>query len=479
MKTVVNIYNKMSLPARASFWYFVCNVFQRGISVITTPIFTRILSTDQYGLVSIYTSWEAIITIFATLNFGAGVFNNAMVRYENDRNGYTSVIQTWTTIITGVIFFVYFLTRNFWNDILGLNTALMIMMFVDIAFTAGMSFWTVRNRYEYKYLSVCIFTLLASILVPLVSIVFTYLTDIHKSEAKIFGTVLVHIIIYGVVYILNLKNGKKVWNREYIVYSTKFSIPLIPHYLSQNVLNQADRIMIRDMVSIAKAGIYSVAYQAGMLINIVTSSVNASFVPYLYENLKEKNYAKIGNLAIKIELLIGSICFLFSLLAPELLKMLATEKYFEAIWIIPPVAMSSLFMMLYSFFTNVEFFFEKNKFIMVASVITAILNIVLNRIFITFYGYIAAGYTTLICYVIYAMAQYFFMLHICKCKNIPNPYNGGIMWVIALCFIVLSIFSEILYKTVLIRFIVLGILVVIVGVICKIYGKQILKLIRR
>lgn len=255
MNKIIKIYKSLSLPAKASIWYMLCSVLQKGISVITTPIFTRILSTEQYGLVSIYSSWESIITVFATLNFTSGVYNNAMVKYEDDRDGYTSVMQTWTTIITLTLFAVYTLTRTFWNGVFELSTPLLIMMFIDIVFTAAMSFWSIRNRYEYKYLPVCVVTTLTTVLVPIVSVIMVYSTEEYKAQARIFGMVIVHVIIYGFVYIVNLWNGKKLFKKEYVVYSTKFNLPLIPHYLSQNILNQADRIMINNMCSVAKAGI--------------------------------------------------------------------------------------------------------------------------------------------------------------------------------------------------------------------------------
>lgn len=455
IRNLVGLYKKMSLPVKASLWYMLCSILQKGISVLTTPIFTRIMTTEQYGLVTVYNSWESIVTVFATLNFTAGVYNNAMIRYEKDRDGYTSVLQTWTTIIAISLFIVYFFTRNFWNAFFELPTGLVTIMFLDIILSAAMSFWTVRNRYEFKYLSVCLVTVAASILTPVISIILVCSTQTHKGEAKIIGTVLSHLIVYGVVYVLIIVRGKKVFNREYVTYSTKFNIPLIPHYLSQNVLSQADRVMINSMCSMEKAGIYGVAYQAGFLINIVTNAINGSFVPLLYESLKEKNYKRINTMAIMIQIGVGSVCLLFSLFAPELMKILATEEYYEAIWIVPPVAMSSLFVMMYSFFTNIEFYFGKNKFIMVASIMTASLNILLNWIFISLYGYIAAGYTTLFCYFVYSLAQYMFMRHVCKKEKIDNPYNGKIIWSIAAFFLIMSLAGSALYTQTLIRYIVI------------------------
>ncbi len=469
MNKLLSIYKKMSLPVKASLWYMMCSIFQKGISVITTPIFTRLLTTDQYGLVSIYSSWEAIITVFATLNFTAGVYNNAMIRYEKDRDGYTSVLQTWTTIWALCLLVVYLFTSSFWNGIFELSTPLIVAMFVDIIATSAMSFWSVRNRYEFKYLSVCVVTLVASVLAPAVSMALVYSTDVFRGEAKILGTVIVHVIVYGIVYAINLYRGKRLLNKEYIVYSTKFNIPLIPHYLSQNVLSQADRVMISSMCSIAKAGIYSVAYQAGFLINIVTSAINGSFVPLLYESMKNKEYKKINKMAVTIEVLVGVICFWFSLFAPEVIKILATEEYYEAIWIIPPVSMSSLLIMMYSFFANIQFYFGRTKFIMVSSVSVAGLNILLNWVCISKFGYIAAGYTTLVCYLIYAYTQYLFMKWVCKKEESENPYNGKMIWAIAVFFVVMSIVSTMLYKVTVLRYIIILFLfvVVIVGGIVK------------
>ena len=479
MNKIKNIYKNLSLPAKASLWYMLCSVLQKGISVITTPIFTRILSTEQYGLVSIYSSWESIITVFATLNFTAGVYNNAMVKYEDDRDGYTSVMQTWTTIITLTLFAVYTLTRTFWNGVLELSTPLLIMMFIDIVFTAAMSFWSIRNRYEYKYLPVCVVTTLTTVLVPIVSVIMVYSTEKYKAEARIFGMVIVHAIIYGFVYIVNLWNGKKLFKKEYVVYSTKFNLPLIPHYLSQNILNQADRIMINNMCSVAKAGIYSVAYNAGFMINIITLSINSSFVPYLYESMKKKKYKEIGKIALEIEIIVGLICFGFSLFAPEVIAILATDEYREAIWIIPPVAMSAMLNMMYSFFTNIEFYFEKNKFILASSVITALLNIAMNYVCIIFFGYIAAGYTTLACWIIYSGSQYLFMKKVCKENNVPNPYNGKAVWGIAGIFILLAILSEALFLTRLIRYIVIAIAFLVTAALLLKNKEKISELIKK
>lgn len=46
----------------------ICNFMQRGITMITTPIFTRVLSEEQYGLVSTFTSWQNVLILITTLS---------------------------------------------------------------------------------------------------------------------------------------------------------------------------------------------------------------------------------------------------------------------------------------------------------------------------------------------------------------------------------------------------------------------------
>ena len=57
LKKLINKYKKVPLPAKASLWFVVCSFLQKGISFITTPIFTRIMTSDNYGVVTMYSAW--------------------------------------------------------------------------------------------------------------------------------------------------------------------------------------------------------------------------------------------------------------------------------------------------------------------------------------------------------------------------------------------------------------------------------------
>ena len=76
MKGIIINYKKLPIPVRAVLWLTVCTFLQKGISVITIPIFTRVLTTEEYGQFSVFISWENICQLFTSLSLHTGVFNS-------------------------------------------------------------------------------------------------------------------------------------------------------------------------------------------------------------------------------------------------------------------------------------------------------------------------------------------------------------------------------------------------------------------
>ena len=199
-----------------------------------------------------------------------------------------------------------------------------------------------------------------------------------------------------------------------------FNLPLIPHYLSQTVLNGADRIMIQNMVGDEAAGIYGLAYSISLVMTLFNTALSQTMSPWIYQKIKMREETDIAGISYIALLVIAVVNLTLIALAPELVAIFAPLEYYDAIWVIPPVAMSTIFMFSYDLFAKFEFYYEKTKYIMAASMFGAVLNVVLNYIFIPIYGYYAAGYTTLVCYIVYVLTHYTFMRKICA------SYLGGV-----------------------------------------------------
>ena len=401
LKKISQLYTNMTLPVKASMWYLACSVLQKAIGFLTTPIFTRVMGTSDFGVVSMYNSWEAILTVLCTLYLYNGVYNNAMIEYKSDKDGFTSSMQTLTTILSLIVFSVLFVFYRQLADVIGLSKPIMLLMMIDIVFSAGMSFWSIRNRYEYKYKSVAVFTILSSLLMPALSVILVLNSAEHKAEARILGTVITHVIVYGIVYFLNLTRGKKAVDLKYWKYGIKFNLPLIPHYLSSTIMTQSDRVLINTLCGSSAAGIYSISTNVTSIMNIVTVSINQAVTPWIYEMLEAKKMKEIGKNVYKIVSLVGVGFVLTSFIVPEVIGVLAPSEYKSAIWATPPLLIGMFMYFIYCNFGNVEIYFHKQNAMLFSSVTVAVINIILDYILIQKYGYIAASYATMVSYYIY------------------------------------------------------------------------------
>ena len=445
----------MSAPAKAAIFFTICNILQKGISLISTPIFTRLLTTQQYGVYTIYNSLYSIISIFATINLSYGVFLTGLTKFEQDRQRFTSALIGLSTTITGVLFVIYLLFKEFWNNLFELSTLIMVTMFVEMFFVPAFYFWSNVQRNIYRYKALVAITLGMSIANPFIGIVAVSLSE-HKAEARILTSVFVQVCVGLVFYVLQAYRGKKLYVKKYWKYALAFNIPLIPHYLSMTALQQADRVMIGRMEGTTQAAIYGIAYTVSTLMTLVTQAINNSFTPFTYQALKTKKYSDIGKIANLLLVLVGSGCICAMAFGPEIIKIFAPKEYYEAIWIIPPVSASVYFMFLYPLFGNIEFYFAKTKFTMLASCGGAIVNIILNYIFIKQFGYLAAGYTTLACYVLFAVLHFVAYNNIRKNRlEQTTVYNIKFMAFFSLVMLLVMGFVLIIYNNFIVRYLLI------------------------
>ena len=113
---ITSKYRSLSVQAKAALWFTICSFLQKGISFITVPIFTRLMSTEEYGTYTVYLSWLQILTIMTSLYLFNGVYDNAMAKYEKQRDEYTSAMQGLTLVITGAVFALYCFTIGFLGE---------------------------------------------------------------------------------------------------------------------------------------------------------------------------------------------------------------------------------------------------------------------------------------------------------------------------------------------------------------------------
>lgn len=475
IKGLLNKYTSLSVQVKASFWFLICGFLQKGVSIITTPIFTRLLSTAEYGQYSVFNSWLGIVSVFVTLQLYSGAFTQGMVKFENKKMKYASSIQGLCLTLVVCWTIIYLLFHEFWNNLFELTIVQMLAMLVLIWSTSVFNFWSVEQRVDLRYHTLVTITIVSTLAKPFVGIIFVILAE-DKVTARILGLALVELVCYTWMFFSQMHRGKTYFDRSFWKHALLFNLPLLPHYLSMVVLNSSDRIMINNMVGSNEAGIYSLVYSISQIMTVLNTALLQTIEPWMYKKIKANRMEDLSGVAYPAVIGVSAVNILLIAFAPEAIALFAPPAYYDAIWVIPPVAMSVYFMFAYSFFAVFEFYYEKTKYIAIATVSGAVLNIVLNYIFIKLFGYCAAGYTTLACFIIFAVYHFHFMRKICK-KEMGEvfPYSTRILLIITGIFMVLGFALLFTYYNVFVRYV----FIVLLFIVVIIKRKTILKMAKK
>lgn len=423
-----NKYIGMSVPVKAAFWFTVCNFLQRGISMITTPIFTRMLSTDEYGLYSTYLSWETVLAMVVTLSLYKAMMN-LYVKYDNQEKILSALcgLELLLSLIwlgIGIIF------QKALADLLQLPESLVCCLFVSFIFQAVFQCWSLYKRYVYDYRTLVLTTLIStagSAVLGVVAVAFFSPT----AESRVISSTFVTAIIGIVLYVTVFKNGKSFFDKKVWLFSLGFCIPLMPHYLSEFVLQSSDKIMINYLCGTSDVALYSIAYSAGSLINLITGAINSTFAPYQYQKIKAGEYELLAKRANQVLLFVGVMLAGIMLFSREIVLVFGGIKYIESVDVIIPICIGVYFNYMFQLFARVQEYYERKLTVVIPSILCAILNLILNYIFIKLCGYQAAAYTTFVCYAIFCLIHYYFYKKVCKeVLNGQRLYDGkGILWI--------------------------------------------------
>lgn len=453
-------YKQLPIQGRATICYTLCNILQRGISIITIPAYTSIMTTEEYGVYGVFLSWLEIFEIIATFRLAWGGFVVGLTKYEDDRDSYCSSMHSLSFTITSICLVVYLCLAEWINGLTKMTTPMTLLLFGLLYVLPAIQFWTVRRRVEYRYTAVLLVTVISSFLMPVLGVAAALLSD-DKVLAVIGSRTLVQGVIGCVLIWLSCRKKFTFYHKEYWKRALAFNVPLLPHYLSTVALHSSDRIIIGELAGEEKVAIYMVAYSASMAMQLFGTSISQSLQPWLFKKLKDQSYDGIGK-TISLSLIgVAGLNLLLIALAPEVIAILPAA-YQEAVWIIPPLAATVVVIFFYQHFVNVEFYFEESKMTSYASAGAALMNIGLNFLLIPVFGYLAAGYTTLASYMLFAVIHYIFMKKVCRKNNCPdNIFNIHSMLFIMLIFGMITVVMSIGYRIMWIRFVALFVIVLI------------------
>lgn len=434
---------------KSGFWYTISSILVKGLAFFTMPIFTRIMSKSDIGDYSNYSSWLLIIGVIITIDLEASLVN-ARYDFEDKFDEYILsmlALSSLSTITLSIVTIVFSSTVSY---LTGLETNYLIILFIYILFSFPITLFQYRQRFLNEYKSSVYTSLLVAFSTTLLSIALICGSE-EKLTARIIGS-LIPIVLLGTYFILYfIKKGKKCIVR-YWRYALPICLPYIPHLLSLILLNAMDKVMITRYCGSEANALYSVSYTGGQIVTLLVSSLNMAYSPWLAEKINQKSFSKIRSNSYIYILVFSIFTVGLFLISPEALYFLGGSQYMEATMVLAPISMACVCQFFYTMYVNIEQITKNTYGMAFASISAAILNYVLNMIFIPEYGYVGAAYTTLVCYI------WLFMCHMILVKRIGyfHLYNGKFVITVFLVLLLFSFMVNWLYQYDLLRYSILS-----------------------
>jgi O-antigen/teichoic acid export membrane protein len=416
------------------------------------------MTKAEVGDFSNFSSWLPILLVIFTFDLYTSV---AVARFDfkDDLDDYIASNLLLGTMLSVIFSGILLIFRKFFMNFIGISDMEIWIIIAYCLVYPATQMIQVKHRITYKYKFVVFISLISSVVPTLIALVCVYIFRRYSLalQARLLGfyvpVVFINLIIYAY-----LMWGKKKIRVSYWKYALMISAPLVIHVLSNNLLNSCDKIMIKRICGNTDLGSYSVAYSCAFAVSILWASINTAWSPWAFEQMDEEKYHLLRKGSVYILIGFGVLVALIMLLGPEVLWVVGDKPYQDAVGVIPPVMAGYAVQAIYTFYVNIETFSKKQKSIAVSTLIAAIINVVLNWIFIRKFGYIAAAYTTLVGYLA------LFIMHFLVVKRMKKEkwYNTGFNLLFIAFFVAFMFVCLVLYKFNIVRIILISCLVLVI-----------------
>lgn len=442
--------------------YMVSNLVISSLSIITAPIFTRLLTTQDYGIAANFASWVNISLVIVGLGLSYTI-GNAKIDFPDNLDFFLASIQSLSSLFGIVILIFVIVFVDSISHFMGIESNLVILIFVYLLFLPSVIYSQEKYKYQLKYKENIFMTLFGSIGAILFCLILINFLSEKKYVGRIIGLILPFLLMGIFFYIKILISGWKKHITKYWEYALKISVPMIPHALAMLILTQMDRIMIVKYCGNSDAGLFSFGYTYAVLLLLLSNSVLQAFQPWLYSKYNDDKLLEIKVATNYITLGMCIVTISIVTVAPEALMILGSKAFWPSKYIVMPIAVGALLQYLYNIYASLELYHKKTIVIAIGTFIAAIINFTLNTVFIPTYGYKAAAYVTLISY--FSLALFHLIAH--RKITQKSVFSNFFIWSIILFTGLLCFLISILYEYYLIRYSLL--LIIIFSILITFY----------
>ncbi len=408
--------------ARHALEYLLSNLFVRGITFLLTPLYTRVLSPEDFAIVAIAN------TLASALGLGIGLaVHSAVTRLfaeckdEQERRVFFGTLLIFSTVVPTVFGLVLHLLGAMGKldvfEVVRFEPHLKLVLWSAVAGNlCNLPVSVYMAREEPRKVSA--FNIGSGLVQLLLNILFVVVLG-QGALGILRAGLAANLVMAAVSVLLIAGMAAPVVSLRVLWHTLAFSLPLVPHLLANWALSVSDRLILERYVTQGDVGRYSLGYMFGLIVSVVAAAATNPINPAANRQLKDpeqaKNLPPLGTYA-----LLGIVAFALpvSVSAREVVRIIAPRAYEGATDVVPWVVLGAVLQGVYLVWTTGTWYSRRTGLVPGVTLISALVNIGLNLWLVPRYGAIAAAWTTAVGYGVAAL------LHgLLAQRNHPIPWE--------------------------------------------------------
>jgi O-antigen/teichoic acid export membrane protein len=388
--------------------YFITTIINNAIPFLVLPILTRYLAPEEYANIALFSFYLAISNALTGISIPAVISKNF---FDQEKKYVAELIGNCVLVVFAfsittllLILALYPFIKTYLElDLLWLSI-IPLASFSWIVFSIGLT--VLRNSKK-----VLMFTKhqVGNTLINFAFSIFFIVVLLWGWQGRVLG-IIISFVISAIIMFIYLKQSGYIsfrLSREKIKKIMDIALPMIPNSFQSVVISQVGIFFIQFYFTKEILGLYSIAFQMAVMIQILVTTLNLSWSPFFYQQLANIGKINFIYLTRMLYLLIGVVIvgvLFINVFAGLILRVMTTPEYYAAKEFIPWFSIGFLFYALYSFLMPILIKFEKQNYISLVSFTNMFIMIGLNIWFSNVFGYMGVVYAYTLTYFLMSLA---------------------------------------------------------------------------
>ena len=394
--------------------YGLGSLLPKAAAFVLTPIYTTYLTKAQYGVMATAMMISSMLGILMTLgqNGSLVLFYRGTTEHAGERRETLFTVFWFVMIFGALILGLGFIIGPSTAHALTGSKSLPFNPYLAVALLiAFISLPQALQQSINRALGQAkLFTAFQLVTFALnTGFTLYFVVELHQGAyGSMKGTLIAAMIVFPASMFVIVRRWTPRMSKSGLKRSLHFGLPLVPHYFAAWALTFLDRSLLMRLSNAGQVGLYSLAYTFSMVLNLFCSAINTAWTP-IYYDLADTDSGRrmLPRLTTVYAATITVLAIGFTLLAPDMLIMLANPRFHAAAPVVPVVAGGYFFFALYMVVSTPIFHARKTGWAPAISVSAAVLNVGINLVLIPRYGMMGAAWATLVAYGFMAAVAYY------------------------------------------------------------------------